>query len=224
MKIDLRVRGRGERSIDVRRLVVAGFTGRDEAAVQRHIDELMRDGIAAPPEVPALYVLPVGLLTTADAIDVEGDRTSGEVEPVIFVTDDGAYVGVGSDHTDRLLEREDIYTAKAACPKVVSRDVVPIEDIDDRWDDLVVRSQRGLYQQSTLRELLPPGDVLSRVGDVRNAVVFLGTVALLTGGFVFAEEFAAELVDTNGSVISACTYRVRVDGAERLSLNRRTRA
>ena len=213
MNVQLRVRDRGEVGVDIDNLVVAGFTGRDPAAVRRHVDELARDGIAAPDEIPAYYVLPVQLLTTGDDIDVEGDRTSGEVEPVLFITDGGTFVGVGSDHTDRILEREEIYAAKAACPKVVSRDVVAMQDVAGRWDDLVIRSRTGgdVYQEAALRELMRPPDILDRVpgSPVRNAVVFLGTIPLRTTGFVFAAEFAAELVDTDGTVISSCSYRVR---------------
>ena len=211
MRLDLRV-GQAGVAVDVERLIVAGFTGRDPQAVRRHIDELARDGIAAPSEVPAFYVVTVVLLTTSDEVDVEGERTSGEVEPVLFVTPGGTFVGVGSDHTDRTLEREDIHAAKAACPKIVSRDVVRIEEVADRWDDLVIRSRIGgeVYQEAPLAGLLHPDDVLAKIGEpLSDAVVFLGTVPLRTTGFVFRGAFEAELLDTDGSVIASCSYRVK---------------
>jgi hypothetical protein len=43
-------------------LVMAGFAGRDRAAVQHHIDELGREGVPAPETVPAYYRVPDYLL------------------------------------------------------------------------------------------------------------------------------------------------------------------
>ena len=44
-------------------LVVAGYTGRDEASVKKHIDELAAIGVAPPETVPAFYELPASLAT-----------------------------------------------------------------------------------------------------------------------------------------------------------------
>ena len=61
---------------------IAGYTGRDRAMVQKHIDELEREGIAPPPEVPMWYVMPPEILTTAATIEVTSPQSCGEVEPV----------------------------------------------------------------------------------------------------------------------------------------------
>src|SRR5689334_3905949 len=87
------------------RVVLAGYTGRDRAAVQAHIDELRAQGIPAPEHTPELY------RTDAGAIQIDGQLarghgwSSGEVEFVLLVGGGATYVGIGSDHTDRDLER-----------------------------------------------------------------------------------------------------------------------
>src|SRR4051812_25344248 len=52
----------------VRRLVNAGYVGRNQAAVKAHIEELRREGILPPPTVPMLYPLTADNVTTADRI------------------------------------------------------------------------------------------------------------------------------------------------------------
>jgi hypothetical protein len=54
-------------------LVVAEDTGRDEAAVKKHIDELAAIGVP----LPAFYALAPELATQADRITVTGSNTSG---------------------------------------------------------------------------------------------------------------------------------------------------
>src|SRR5437868_4528275 len=69
--------------VEVRRLVAAGYTGRDESAVQAHIDELAALGVAPPESVPMFYVLEPSLATTSRSVLVGSSSSSGEVEPVL---------------------------------------------------------------------------------------------------------------------------------------------
>lgn len=220
--LELRVLG-GERTVTVapRELVVAGFTGRDEHAVRDHIEELAREGVPRPSTVPAFYRVDAALLTTAPAITVRGPRTSGEAEPVLFCTADGWYVGLGSDHTDRDLEREDIGRSKSACPKVISTEVLPYELARGRWDELRLRSWASAsgtrYQDGSVGELLPIPEVLGKLDASDGAdglVVFCGTVALVTDGFVFGDEFRAELTLPGGEGIGL-SYRIDVENGGR---------
>ena len=55
---------------EARELVVAGFTGRDQAAVHEHVEELARAGVPRPAEVPAFYGSTPSILTTDPAIRV----------------------------------------------------------------------------------------------------------------------------------------------------------
>src|SRR5207244_4494611 len=64
----------------VRRVVNAGYVGRNRQAVEAHIEELRREGIPPPASVPALYPLSADNVTTAEEIEVLGHDTSGEVE------------------------------------------------------------------------------------------------------------------------------------------------
>src|SRR5262249_53229165 len=96
-----------ERRLDtaaVRNLVVAGWTGRNLAALEAHIKELEALGVTRPKSVPIFYRNAVSLLTTAPVIETIGDKSSGEVEFVLYAFDDGLWVGIGSDHTDRKAE------------------------------------------------------------------------------------------------------------------------
>ncbi|HEY1174989.1 MAG TPA: DUF2848 family protein, partial [Phytomonospora sp.] len=109
-------------------LVVAGYTSRDQAAARHHIDELAAIGVPEPESIPAFYPLENELLTTGDAIDVDGAKTSGEVEPVLIRANGTYYLTVGSDHTDREMETVGIQLAKAACPKPIADTVIDLGD------------------------------------------------------------------------------------------------
>ena len=94
-------------------MVNLGYTGRDRAAVERHIRELEREGVPAPPRVPMCYAVANHLLIQGGGmVEVCGGTTSGEAEPVLLVTPRGVLVGVGSDHTDRQLERQCVARSK----------------------------------------------------------------------------------------------------------------
>lgn len=54
------------------RLVIAGYTGRDERAVAAHIAELAEIGVPPPRSVPAFYDIDPGLLGTDDQRQAHG--------------------------------------------------------------------------------------------------------------------------------------------------------
>src|ERR1700749_3924739 len=83
----------------VAKLIVAGWTGRDEAALRHHIEELAEIGVPRPSSVPVFYRNAVNNVMQTERLEVLGPDTSGEVEPVVVVLDDGMWVGLGSDHT-----------------------------------------------------------------------------------------------------------------------------
>ncbi|HZD65472.1 MAG TPA: DUF2848 family protein [Acidimicrobiales bacterium] len=174
------------------RLVVAGYTGRDQAAVDAHIDELAAIGVPPPPSVPAFYELDPALVTTEEAVEVRGAATSGEVEPVLVRHRGRWFLGVGSDHTDRDLERQDIVAAKAACPKPLAPAVLALPGGLDAldWDAVEVWAQVDGedYQRGTLAALRRPLELLARLTehageDGADLVVYAGTLPLLGGHF-----------------------------------------
>jgi 4-hydroxyphenylacetate 3-monooxygenase len=202
-----------------RALVVAGFTGRDREVVAAHIEELARHGVPAPDETPTFYPLPPELLTTDVEISVSSAASSGEVEPVLFCVGDRRYVGVGSDHTARDLERVSIAESKAACPKVVGLDVIEYDEAVARWESLELQARTGdgvLYQQGRAGELLPIPELLELMAArghqaVDGTVVFLGTLGLVDGAFVYADRWTLELAVPGGPTLK-CSYDVAVEG------------
>lgn len=186
-------------TFEPQRLVVAGYTARDEAAARAHIAELAEIGVPPPPSIPTFYHLDPGLLTTAAAVEVGGANTSGEVEPVLVRHGGRWFIGVGSDHTDRDLERQDIGDSKAACPKplgkLVARLPAGLEDgaFDAAWDQAAARSRvdGADYQTGQLATLRTPSDLLTRLAKELGSdtawpddlVVYAGTLPLLDGEF-----------------------------------------
>jgi hypothetical protein len=178
--------------LEAPRLIIAGYTGRNAAAVAAHIEELAAIGIPPPASVPAFFELDPSLVTTEPVVKISGSNTSGEVEPVLIRHNGYHYLGVGSDHTDRDVERTDIAASKAACPKPVGQYVIALPDdlgaLD--WDAIDVESDVDdePYQRGGLAVMRTPTDLLTRMtatlGEFSDdLVMFCGTVPLLTGAF-----------------------------------------
>ena len=178
--------------------IIAGYTGRDRAMVQKHIDELEHEGIAPPPEVPMWYEMPPAILTTADAIETASAQSCGEVEPVLIGIGDALYLGIGSDHTARDVEREDIKKSKAVCPKPVGRSLVRIDTLGAEFDALTLESwiDGEAYQRGTVAQIIPLKTLLDGFRSRKNVTsfaLFCGTVPLLTHGFRFGTKFSAKI-------------------------------
>ena len=194
------------------RLVLVGYSGRDQAAVQAHVEELLAHGVPAPAEVPAVWEVPASLLSSDAVVKVNGASTSGEAEPVLLLRDEGAFVAVGSDHTDRDLERTDMDAAKAACPKLVSRTAWTLASVRDEWDQIELRSDVLVdgewrpYQRAVLGELLEPEWYISCFPA--PAVVFCGTVAAADGLVTNATAFRASLRRPSDGAVLVCEYEI----------------
>jgi 4-hydroxyphenylacetate 3-monooxygenase len=198
MPLQLGVAATGEPvPFDPSRLIVAGYTARDQEAVARHIAELAEIGVAPPASVPAFYDLPPTLLSSEAVITVGGTNTSGEVEPVVIRARGRWFLAVGSDHTDRDLERDDVAASKAVCPKPIGTQVLALPGRPATFDldhITAISAVDGItYQASTLAELLRPDDVLTRMRAAlsdhpldtgEDFALFGGTTPLLDGEFV----------------------------------------
>jgi hypothetical protein len=189
----------------VNHLVLAGWAGRNAAAVEAHILELEALGTPRPTRTPVFYRVAASLLTTGTVIEVVGTETSGEVEFVLAQRDDGLCVGLGSDHTDRALERSNVALSKQLCAKVVAPTMWRFEDLAPHWDDIALRSwairagRREAYQAGTLAAILPPSRLL---GMYAESAETLGAGGVLFGGTIAtvheiapADEFEIELHD-----------------------------
>jgi len=203
------------------RVIIAGYTGRHQDEVRAHVGELAAQGIPAPAEIPTIFRTTLDRLTAADEVEVVGERSAGEAEVVLLVKGEDIWVAIGSDHTDRELEKIDIPASKQVCPKPVSREVWRYADVRDRWDNLILRSWVGksgrerLYQEGRMAALLRPEDLLSllrrRLGKlVDGAAVYTGTIPLIGGAFVSEPYFEAGLFDEAAGRSLGCSYRVRV--------------
>lgn len=184
-------------------LIVAGWTGRDTAALEHHIEELAKIGVPRPSSVPVFYRTSVNGLTQTGRLEVLGPDTSGEVEPVLFGLEDGLWLGIGSDHTDRKAETMGIALSKQLCGKPVGAQLWPYADVAGHWDKLMIRSwatidgKRVLYQEGALAGMRTPEDLLQRYGAKtlpRGAAMFCGTVGAI-GGIRPGSRFEMELED-----------------------------
>ncbi len=204
-QISLNVNGTAV-SVTVNELVIAGWAGRDAHAVQHHIDELAAIGVAPPSSVPLYYRNGASVLTQDETVQVVGEESSGEAEPVLISTPQGLVVTVGSDHTDRALETHNVAFSKQVCPKVIAREGWPLSEVLDHWDELrlvsraVINGEEVLYQDDALAKLRPPEDLLPRFTGVPGLslpaghAMFGGTVAAI-GGIRPASRFTMELHD-----------------------------
>jgi hypothetical protein len=203
-RLDFEIDGTTQ-SASIDKLIVAGWTGRDLAAVDQHIAELEAVGVQRPPTVPCFYRLGPNLLTQAAAIDVVGFSSSGEVESVLVSLADGLHVGVGSDHTDRKVEAYSVTVSKQMCPKPISRELWKFDEVADRWDELVLRSwvtrqgTRKLYQEGSVTKILAAPDLieryLGRQGPLPvGTVMYCGTLTV-NGAICGGECFEIQLED-----------------------------
>lgn len=189
-------------TIEPATLVVAGWTGRDEAALRHHIEELAAIGVPRPSSVPVFYRNAVSNVVQTSRLEVLGPDTSGEVEPVIVALADGLWVGLGSDHTDRKAETMGIALSKQLCGKVIGNDLWHFDEIAGHWDQIVIRAfatiggERMLYQQGPLAAMRRPEDLMARYGQpfVTNTIMFCGTLGA-QGGIRPAARFEMELDD-----------------------------
>lgn len=184
----------------IHHLFVAGWTGRDPAAVQHHIDELAELGVAPPSTTPLFYRVSRSLLTQASEIDVLGTATSGEAEPLLLRLNGTLWLGLASDHTDRELEATSVAASKQACPKPCAAQLWPFASVQDHLDQLHLRSwihENGdwvPYQDGPLAAILPLTTLLDKSGLGDNSAMLCGTLPAL-GGVRAATQFRAELHD-----------------------------
>jgi hypothetical protein len=191
-------------TLPIDQAVIAGWTGRDPVARDKHIAELQAIGIAPPATTPIYYRVAARRLTTADSIEVSGDESSGEVEFVLIGWQGRIFVGVGSDHTDRKVETYSVTVSKQMCDKPVASALWDFDEVAGHWDQMILRSfawidgARVLYQEGTLDSLLPVAELIQRgFGDEGlpdGCAMFGGTFAA-KGGIRPASRFEFELED-----------------------------
>ncbi len=203
------------------RMFNAGYVGRNQEEVRKHVQELAAKGVPAPSSTPALYAIGCHCLYAWDEIDVYGNETSGEAEYVLFVKNEKTvYIGIGSDHTDRFLEKTDIPRSKQICPNIIGRQIWLLEDVADHWDDIILRShvvkdgKEFLYQEATLGAIFSPSQLMDFVAEktgtnLEGTILFSGTLSLKTDDFLYGEGFRAELIDDRLNRKLKLSYTIR---------------
>jgi hypothetical protein len=191
-------------TLPIEQAVIAGWTGRDPVARDKHIAELEAIGIARPASTPIYYRVAACRLTTADRIEVSGRDSSGEVEFVLIGWQGRIFVGLGSDHTDRKVESYSVTVSKQMCDKPIAPVLWELEEVVDHWDRMILRSfawingERVLYQEGTLDAMLPVKELIERgfgkAGLPDGCAMFGGTFAA-KGGIRPASRFEYELED-----------------------------
>jgi Protein of unknown function (DUF2848) len=190
--------GDRESTVPIDTVIVAGWTGRDRAAVERHMAELEAVGVRRPSSSPVFYRVSASRLTTASSIE-STEGSSGEAEPVLLRHEGRLWVGAGSDHTDREVEKYGVAVSKQLCDKPLAAEFWSYDDVADHWDELVLRSWIDgdvLYQEGGLSNLMHPDELTSRAEPplADGTLMFCGTLAAI-GGIRPAREFRYELAD-----------------------------
>lgn len=191
-------------TLPIDQMVIAGWTGRDPVARDKHIKELQEMGIAPPASTPIYYRASARRLTQEDRIECTGGDSSGEVEFVLLCWQGRIFVGCGSDHTDRKVEAYNVTVSKQMCDKPIASTLWELEDVIGHWDKMILRSyatikgERVLYQEGTLDAMLPVNDLIARGFDGKKlpdgCAMFGGTFAA-KGGIRPAERFDFEFED-----------------------------
>jgi len=156
------------REVGIDDAVVAGWTGRDAAAVEKHIAELEALGVKRPATTPIFYRVSAARLTTATEIEVVGRHSGGEVEFVLLQHGGRMWVGAGSDHTDREVETYGVTVSKQMCDKPVAPVFWAFDDVAPHWDRLILRAhviengERKIYQEGPVAAMLKPFDLIER--------------------------------------------------------------
>lgn len=190
-------------SVELKRLVIAGWTGRDQAALEKHIRELEELGIARPASTPIYYRVAASRVTARPVIEVSGEASSGEVEFFLLRHAGILYVGLGSDHTDRKAETIGVALSKQMCEKPVAPALWEFSSVEPHWDQLVLRSwiwedgKRVPYQEGNVTAMRSPQDLMSGFrsdGLEDGTMMFCGTLAA-KGGIRPSRRFEMELAD-----------------------------
>ena len=184
--------------------IIAGWTGRDPAAVEKHVRELEALGVKRPASTPIFYRVSAARLTTDAEIEVVGEKSGGEVEFLLLRHGGRMWVGTGSDHTDREVETYGVTVSKQMCDKPIAPVLWAFDEVAPHWDKLILRAHvtekgaRVLYQEGPVAAMLSPADLIARYSGggrlAENTLMFCGTLSA-KGGVRPTVHFEFELED-----------------------------
>jgi hypothetical protein len=161
-------------------------------------------GVKRPATTPIFYRVSAARITTGDSIEAVGESSGGEVEFVLLQHDGRLWVGTGSDHTDREVEKYGVTVSKQMCEKPIASTFWAFDEVAPHWDRLLLRSsvvengKRVAYQDGSVAAMIDPRDLIKRhAADGRlpdGTIMFCGTLAA-HGGVRPTRDFAFELED-----------------------------
>jgi hypothetical protein len=209
--IDLEVQtstGMEKLHLEIARTYCLGFTIKDTAKMDRHMEEVEKIGVRRPytDQPPMIFPMATWSTVFGSEAEVQYRRTNGEVEIVTIDNDGELFVTVGSDHTDRKLEQVSIPWSKQVAPNVVCPVVWRWEDVKDHWDQVsmecwvVHNGEKIRYQHASVSEFWSPVEmregIRGRVAEDKGPILFLsGTVVTDDGKFKYATEWTLSLDD-----------------------------
>src|SRR5580704_13564780 len=166
--------------------------------------ELGALGVKPPATTPIFYRASAARLTIGDSIEVLGEASSGEGEFVLLQQDGRLWVGAGSDHTDREVEKYGVSVSKQMCDKPIAPEFWPMVEVAPHWDKLMLRAyiaengHRVLYQEGAVTAMLDPLDLIEKfagkTGLAEGTLMFCGTLSA-KGGVRPSDVFEVELDD-----------------------------
>lgn len=216
----------GEETLDfpVKRVYNLGFTIRDAAKMQAHLDEVAKEGVPPPStdRPPIIFPISAWSTITDTQVPVQYSKTSGEIEIVTLILEDEVYVGVGSDHTDRALEAINIPWSKQVAPNVLAPTIWRWSDVADHWDHIEMEcyveegGRRVLYQKAGVAEFWTPIEMreslAGRIASVQDGglVLFSGTVVSVDHRLSYSREWTISMIDPVLDRRIDHTYRIIV--------------
>ncbi|MFC1992734.1 DUF2848 family protein [Chloroflexota bacterium] len=222
MVLHLSIEGDGHLDFDVKKIVISGYTTRDPAGVQKHIEEMKQEGVAVPESFPLFFPKIADRITTDTKIEIlPGRKSCGEAEFTLLIDDEEQiYVGIGSDHSDKTALQFSILAGKHMCPGLISKKVWRYLDVKDQWDDIIMRSwvivegKRQLYQDGKLSLFIKPEEYVRRLkeqvagGDLSGMVVYSATLPIIGETTISTPYFEAQLIDEKLGRTLTCAYDV----------------
>lgn len=197
--------------------VIAGWTGRDKQAVEKHIAELEALGVKRPATIPTFYRVSARRFTNGNRLEASGPASSGEVEFALLKTRGRLWIGVGSDHTDRQVETYSVTVSKQMCDKPIAREFWAYDDVAAHWDRLLLRAhiiedgRRQLYQEGSVASMIEPVRLIKEFtdgGDLADGTLMLCGTLIARGGIRPATHFDFEMEDPVRDLRITHTYNV----------------
>lgn len=204
--------------IPVCKLIIAGWAGRDQTAIEHHIVELEALGIKRPSSTPLFYRVSASRLSQRHVLENSGPDSSGEVEYFLIRHSGKIYVGVASDHTDRKAEAIDVTLSKQMCDKPCASRLWPLTEVLPHWDSLLLSShiaengEAVTYQEGGIKNLLHPDELLSKMADhetLEDGTVLFGGTLPVIGSIRPASRFDYQLHDPVLKRTISATYDVQ---------------